>query len=206
MNRERLIALVAPALLLVALWAVAVVTTGSSADADQRIESANEELALLDAELAEIRRLEDPAAGAQVTLRMAQAEAAVPPTVDLESVLDEISRLGGVHEVAVEQLVPTIADQADGGVATAPSDTSVVSISFSGRGSYAAIMAFFEELLVDDRLVVVSSLQLASVDELDALLFDATVEVFTTATLSSETEFDDVEEFEEFDDAEAEIE
>lgn len=126
--------------------------------------------------------------------------------VNIAFKLDEISRLGDVHEVAVEQLAPIIADQADGGVATAPSDTSVVSISFSGRGSYASIMAFFEELLADDRLVVVSSLQLASVDELDALLFDATVEVFTTAALSSDTEVDDIEPFDDFDEAEVEIE
>ena len=204
MTRERLVPLVAPAFVLVALWAVVVVTTGSSADADERIASASEELEFLDAELAEIRVLEDPAVDDQVAQRLARTETAVPPTVDLESVLTEIARLGDVHDVVVEQLTPSIADDADGGGAsTSPSDTSTVSIAFSGRGSYAAIMAFFEELGAGDRLVVVSDLQLAAIDELDALLFDTTLEVFTTATLSGETEFDDLEGF---DDAEEEVE
>jgi hypothetical protein len=207
MTRARLVPLVAPVLVLIAIWAVAVVATGSSADADQRITSAVDELAALETELDEIRRLEDPEVREQVERRIAASEAAIPATVDLSSVLDEIARLGEVHDVTVEQLAPTIGGDADtgGAVSATPEDTSTVSLALTGRGSYSAVMAFFEELGRDDRLVVVSYLQVAAIDGLETLLFDATLEVFTTATLTSEGEAG-LDDLEGFDDAEVEVE
>jgi hypothetical protein len=207
MTRQRLIPLVGPALVLVAMWAVAVVVTGSSADADQRITSAVDELAALETELEEIRRLEDPDVGEQLERRIAASEAAIPAIVDLSSVLDEISRLGEVHDVTVEQLAPTIGGDADSAAAVSATsaDTSTVALALTGRGSYSAVMEFFEELGQGDRLVVVSYLQVAAIDGLETLLFDASVEVFTTASLASDDE-SGLDDLEGFDDAEVEVE
>lgn len=187
MTRARLIPLVAPVLVVVGLWAVAVATTGSSARADERIGSAVDELASFEVELDEIRLLEDPDVAAQLVRRIARSEAAIPDTVDLASVLAEIARLGEVHDVTVEQLAPGIGSDADGAQgASGSSEISTVSLALSGRGSYSAIMEFLEDVGQSDRLVIVTYVQLAAIDGVETLVFDATLEVFTTATLTSD--------------------
>jgi Tfp pilus assembly protein PilO len=187
---RRFVPLLAPVLVALVVWAAVVMTTGSTAAADRRVAGATEAIGLLADELDAAEALDDTTAAQLDEDRIRRAAVAVPVTADLAPLLVVVDRLAAANGVVVEQLVPTIAgaNDDDTDVDQRPATTSMISIALSGRGSYEAVIAFLEELTGGDRLAVVSRLELATVDQLDTLRFDATVEVFTTAVLGDVAE------------------
>lgn len=122
----------------------------------------------------------------QLVGELAQMQVAVPSTLELPALVNELNRLSGAAGVVVQSLtlgVPTPyvaaadAPPADPQITAAmagitPENLLVVPLDLSVSGTYGAVMAFVSSLQTGERLILVHDLALAS----GAMSDDAAVE------------------------------
>lgn len=192
MNPRHLSQILGPSVLAAALWfGVAWLPAATSSATDRQEEAEFERLQLIE-ELVAARSLPDEAD--EFDRRIAAAAVAVPDTVDLAVFVRAAGDAAARSGVFVEQIAPlTVSSDSDPeAIDRLPPGTSSVTISIGARGSYERLLAFVDELVALDRLVVIDLVDLnADEGESDEVVMDLELRIFTTSQLVQTLSFDD---------------
>jgi Tfp pilus assembly protein PilO len=185
---------VGPSLLAVAVWSIATLAPAALSSAGERLIDAEEEQAVLVAELAAARSV--PADADDTGRRITAAAIAVPETLELASFIRQVGQVGDSSQVSIEQIAPlSVASDSDAdALIQLPSGTSSVSVSIGASGTYEQVMAFATGLRQLDRLVVVDLVGLtADSEDAGRVIMDLELRIFTTDVLVITPQFDEEE-------------
>ncbi|MCP5026932.1 MAG: hypothetical protein GY929_11680 [Actinomycetia bacterium] len=158
-----LIRLLGPALAAAAAWTVLFWSPASGARTDAVADRDAALTTLLEqqTELAIARR--DPVDKADLIATLALSTAAVPEEADLAGVVDLLHVTAGGRSIALTQVVPgrvvTIVEDP-----TLPSGIGAIEVAIAATGSFEDLMGFVDDLMVTDRLLVLSRIDLVTRD------------------------------------------
>ncbi len=180
-TRRTLVVVFAPLVAVFAVWvALAVVVTGGEqTDADDRVLAARTEQASLAAEIGARSELTPLDVVADVE---AAFDGAIPDDVSIDAFVRSLHALAAERGVSIDQVAPLDLTGAATGNQTLPNGVSAIPVSVTGRGTYAQVLPFVDDLNAADRLVVIDSLSIAADEEATGFVtLDLSFRLFTTA-------------------------
>ncbi len=173
------IALVPPAAV-VALWLGVVLTPSShrAADLQERLDASNAEFVELTATLDDSRTLNEQLA--VLNAEVDELSKAVPPTTDISGFVRLVHSIGLESGTLVSAVTPQTSQPTD-----ASTEAAVTNITLSIEGSYGSIMAFTNALLVADRLVEITAIDLTADASTDRLFVEVGVSIYSATSSTS---------------------
>ncbi len=184
--RSRAIRILGPALAVAAVWAGAIWYPHQRSVADTRDATADSlaEQQSLSAEIATLRRSSDRID--EIRVELADFRSAIPEEADLGPFARHVDTLAQDAGVALDLLSPILVanDQTADTGTPLPAGVSSISLSIGGTATYDEFMAFADDLVASERLVVIDTISLtAPEDDSGELTVDVGLRIFTTADL-----------------------
>ncbi len=186
MNVRGIAQVIGPVVVAVVAWLGLGLAPWVLSDHDERAVAIEEEHGRLTVEIAAAQRRSEAVPAYEA--RRAEADRAVPPTIDLAAFVRATDAAADRTGVAIEQMAPLqVSSGSEGGTAAPlPAGTSSITISLGASGSYPQVLAFAEALGDLDRLVVVDHIDVnADEAQTSRLILDVELRIFTTDRLST---------------------
>lgn len=184
--KTRIIRILAPSLVIAAIWAGAVWYPQQRSIDDDRRATADSivEQQTLAAEVAALRQSSDRID--EIRSELDELRDAIPEQADVGPFARHVDTLARDAGVELDLLSPILVanDQTVDAGTPLPAGVSSISLSIGGTATYDEFMAFADALVASDRLVVVDTISLtAAEDDSGELTVDVGLRIFTTAEL-----------------------